>query len=334
MTIKAYGSLEQGKPLEIYEYDPGALGPEQVEIDVVSCGICHSDLSMLQNDWGMTAYPFVPGHEVAGKIAAVGESVKTLKVGDRVGLGWFSHSCMGCRECMSGDHNLCTTAEMTIVGRHGGFANKVRANQEWVIPLPDSVDIMKAGPMFCGGITVFNPIVQNGISPKDHVGVVGIGGLGHLALQFLNAWGCEVTAFTSPSKIDGAKELGAHHTLNSRDPESLKAAAGTFDMILVTSNVDLNWDLYISLLKPRGVLHMVGAAAQINATVFPLMLGQKSIKGSPLGSPQQTKEMMEFAGRHRIAPVTEHFPMSKVNDAMDHLKSGNARYRIVLEQDL
>ncbi len=335
MTIKAYAALTTGGKLEPFEYDPGELGVDQVEIDIGSCGICHSDLSMLDNDWQMTEYPLVPGHEIVGTIGVVGERVTHLKPGQRVGLGWFSKSCMTCSECMSGNYNLCPTAEGVIVGRHGGFANKVRADKAWVIPLPEGINVATAGPLFCGGITVFNPIIQNNIQPTDRVGVVGIGGLGHMALRFLNAWGCEVTAFsTSPGKEAEARELGAHHFVSTHDADSLAKLANSLDMILVAVNVDLNWDAYINALRPKGKLHIVGAAPSVSATVFPLIIGQKSIGGSPLGSPATMATMIEFAARHGIGPVTETFLMSKVNDAMEKLRTGKPRFRLVLENDL
>ncbi len=187
--IKAYAAKEQGAKLEPFEYDPGELGAAQVEIAVKYCGICHSDLSMLNNDWDMTSYPFVPGHEVAGSIIQVGADVTTLKIGDAVGMGWHSGYCEVCPSCESGDKNLCATAEGTIVGRHGGFADKVRANFDSVVKLPEGLDMESAGPLFCGGITVFNPLVQYDVKATDKVAVIGIGGLGHIALQFLNAWG-------------------------------------------------------------------------------------------------------------------------------------------------
>jgi uncharacterized zinc-type alcohol dehydrogenase-like protein len=236
---------------------------------------------------------------------------------------------------MSGNHNLCATAEGVIVGRHGGFANKVRAHEGWVIPLPEGINVATAGPLFCGGITVFNPIIQNNIQPTDHVGVVGIGGLGHMALRFLRAWGCEITAFSSsPDKEAEARELGAHHFVNSLDSDALATLANSFGMILVAVNVELDWDGYISTLRPQGKLHIVGAAPSVSATVFPLILGQKSIGGSPLGSPATTATMLEFSARHGIEPVTETFPMSEVNDALEKLRSGKPRYRLVLENDL
>ncbi|MEM9450988.1 MAG: NAD(P)-dependent alcohol dehydrogenase [Cyanobacteria bacterium P01_E01_bin.6] len=331
--IKAYAAHEPGSKLEPFEYEPGELGKDEVEIDVHSCGICHSDLSMLNNEWGMTQYPFVPGHEVVGTVAAIGRDVKTLKVGQDVGLGWYSASCTHCEWCLSGDQNLCLTAEGTIVGRHGGFADKVRAKQDWVLPLPEGVNLDSAGPLFCGGITVFNPIIQLGIKSTDRVGVIGIGGLGHMALRFLKAWGCDVTAFSSsPSKEAEARELGANHFVNSRDPAAIAAVANSFDFIISTVNVDLNWDAYIAALRPRGRLHLVGAVLNpISTSLFPMLVGQKGISASPLGSPTTTQTMLDFAARHQIEPMTEVFSFDQVNEAMEKLENGQPRYRIVLK---
>lgn len=334
--VKALAAFAAKQPLQDYEFTPGPLGDEEVEIAVESCGICHSDLSMLDNDWGISKYPFVPGHEVVGRVVSLGAHTKRHKVGDRVGLGWSSASCGSCAQCLSGNQNLCPTGEGTIVGRHGGFATRVRAQWTWVSPLPETLDASKAGPLFCGGITVFNPIVQFGVQPTDRVGVIGIGGLGHMALKFLRAWGCEVVAFTSSdAKREEALQLGAHRTLNSRDSGELKKASGSFDFIMNTTNVGLDWNGYIAALKPKGRLHTVGAVLEpMGLAAFPMVSGQKSVSGSPLGSPATVDTMLEFSARHSIAPTTETFPMSRANDALEHLRSGKARYRIVLENDL
>jgi uncharacterized zinc-type alcohol dehydrogenase-like protein len=334
--FKAYATPAPGRPLVPFEFDPGGLRDDQVEIKVSHCGLCHSDLSMIDNEWGQSAYPLVAGHEVAGTIVAAGDQVKRVKVGDRVGLGWYSRSCMACPQCLAGDHNLCAAAEQTIVGRHGGFADRVRASWEWAAPLPAALDPAKVGPLFCGGITVFNPIVQCGVQPTDRVGVVGIGGLGHMALQFLNKWGCEVVAFTSnDAKREEALKLGAHRTANSRNSEDIRKLTGSLSFILVTANVTLDWPALINALAPRGRLHVVGAVLEpIPVAAFSLLTGQKSVSGSPLGSPATTAKMLEFCARHGIAPVIERFPMSRVNDALEHLRAGKARYRIVLENDI
>jgi len=332
--IKAYAASEPGGKLEPFEYDPGPLGKNNVEIDIEHCGICYSDLSMINNEWGFTQYPLVPGHEVIGTVAKVGENVNNLKAGQRVGVGWHSGYCMTCHNCLSGDHNLCANQEGTIVGRHGGFADKIHAHHASVVPLPDGIDAESAGPLFCGGITVFNPLLQFNIKPTHKVAVIGIGGLGHMALMFLNAWGCKVTAFTSSeSKKKEAIKMGAYDTINSRNPEELEAAAGRFDFIISTVNVKLDWNAYLSTLNSKGRLHFVGAVMEpLDIAVFPLIMGQRSISGSPVGSPAAISKMLDFALRHNIKPIIETYRFDQVNEAIEKLKSGKARYRVVLSR--
>lgn len=332
MTVKAYAATEAGGILKPFEYPLGDLKPDEVDIAVDFCGICHSDLSMLQNDWRMTKYPFVPGHEVAGKVIAIGSQVKHLEIGQRVGLGWNSASCLTCEQCMSGNHNLCATKEDTIIGRYGGFADKVRTQAVWAIPLPDGVNSKTAGPLFCGGVTVFNPIIQNNISPLHRVGVVGIGGLGHMALAFLKAWGCEVIAFsTSPEKEAEAKRLGAHKFVSTYDKDALKKLRNSLDMVLVTVNVELDWETYLRTLRPKGILHIVGAANSVKSRIGFLMGQQRSISASPVGSPHVISKMLEFVERHQIEPMVEMYQLSDVNEAFEKLKHGKPRYRVVLE---
>lgn len=336
VTFTAYSTTAPNLPFTpSYVELSDELGPDQVEISVESCGLCHSDLSMKNNDWGITSYPFVGGHEVVGRVERKGEFVSHLNVGDRVGLGWYSGACLTCPTCLGGDHNLCPNSEGTIVGRHGGFASRVRAQAIWCSPIPEELDATKVGPLFCGGITVFNPIVQNGIVATDHVGVIGIGGLGHMALQFLSAWGCEVTAFsTNPAKEAEARGLGADHFVNSRDSAAMAKLKDTYDMILVTVNVALDWPAYMSMLKRKGKLHVVGAVPPIETSSEPLIEQQKSLTGSPLGSPALVQTMLEFCARKKISPITQAFPLSEINAAFAELEAGNARYRIVLENDL
>ena len=261
-TIQAFAALKKGAPLTPYEYNAGPLEADHVEIAVTHCGLCHSDLSMIENDWGGSSYPLVPGHEVVGIVAAMGPQVKGLKLGQRVGVGWYSGSCMACRQCLAGDHHLCATASSTI-GTHGGFASHVRTHWAWATPLPESLDSAKVGPLFCGGATVFNPIVAFGVKPTDRVGVIGIGGLGHMALQFLNKWGCDVYAFTSSdSKRDEAMQLGARHVVNSRDSDAMRSIKGSLDFIISTVNVPLDWPVIIETLAPKGRLHVVGAVLE------------------------------------------------------------------------
>lgn len=334
-VITGWAAKTAGGVLEPYEYDPGPLGDDEVEIGVDSCGLCHSDVSILHNDWGVSRYPVIPGHEVVGRIERVGEAVTHLGVGRLVGLGWFARSCAHCGDCMRGDHNLCPSRQDTIIGRHGGFADRVRCAAHWAVPLPEGLDPATAGPMFCGGITVFNPIVRCGVRPTDRVGVVGIGGLGHLALQFLSKWGCEVTAFTSTdAKAQEARDLGAHHVVNSRDESALKSAEGSLDFLLSTVNVPLDWDALFGVLRRGGRFHNVGAVTDpIPVRAIPTMLNEWSFSGTPLGSPATCATMLEFAARHGIGPRCEIYPMSRVNEAVESLRTGRPRYRIVLQRE-
>ena len=333
MKVNGYAAHGPLTKLTPYSYELGEIGAEQVDIKVSYCGICHSDLSMINNDWGMTQYPFVPGHEIIGEVVAAGNAVKNVKVGDKVGLGWMSSSCMSCDQCMSGDHNLCAQGEATIVGRNGGFADYVRGHWSWAIPLPEGIDMSKAGPLLCGGITVFNPILIAGVKPTDKVGVIGIGGLGHMAIKFLKHWGCEVIAFSSnPNKKKEILNMGASQVINSTVPEELESISGKLNFILNTTNVTLDWNSYLTALAPKGKFHTVGAVLEPMAIpAFSLMLGEKTVGGSPIGSPALTKTMLEFCVRHNIYPDVEEFSMEKINEAIEHLENGKARFRIVLK---
>src|SRR5512135_394636 len=261
--IHGWATRGAKQQLEPFTFDAGPLGPEEVEVAVEYCGLCHTDLSTRDNDWGMSQYPVILGHEAVGRVVALGEHTKGLKVGRRVRIGYNSASCMHCHQCMTGQHNLCAEALSTIIGHQGGFADKIRAHWAWAIPLPDNLDISAAGPLLCGGVTVFEPLVVMGVRPTDRIGVVGIGGLGHMALKFARAWGCEVTAFTSrESKFEEAKGFGAHNVIASRDSDAIRKAANTLDFLLVTANVPLDWSAMMATLRPNGKLHVVGAILQ------------------------------------------------------------------------
>lgn len=331
--INGYAALTAGSKLEKIEYSLPNIGNDEVDIKVHYCGVCHSDLSMINNDWGITEYPLIPGHEIVGEIITLGSEVKGLNIGDKVGMGWFSASCMHCNQCMDGKQHLCGSAEGTIVGRHGGFADAVRGHWSWVTPLPKGLDIAKAGPLFCGGITVFNPIILSGVQPTDKVGVIGVGGLGHMAIKFLKAWGCEVTAFSSNlKKKNEILKLGAHHVIDSTNPEDLKGIEGSLNFILNTTNVSLDWNSFLTILAPQGKLHTVGAVLEpMEIPAFSMISGEKSVGGSPLGSIALTRKMLEFCVRHNIYPTVEEFKMEDVNKAIQHLEQGKARFRVVLK---
>ena len=334
MNYKAWVAKAAKQPMVLETADLEPLGAEEVEVAVEHCGLCHSDISVLNNDWGISQYPAVLGHEIVGRATAVGSGARGLAVGQRVGIGWNSGSCMHCPQCMSGSHHLCQQAQATIIGHRGGFATHVRAHWAWAIPLPEKLNSAEAGPLLCGGVTVFSPLAMFA-KPTDRVGIIGIGGLGHMAVKFAAAYGCDVTAFTSSErKFDEAKKFGANHVFSSKDSEAIRKLAGSFDLLISTVNVRLDWDAMIGTLAPKGRLHVVGAVLEpIPVAAFSLIMQQRSISGSPTGSPTDIKTMLDFASRHNVTPQTEHFPMSNINEAFARLESGKARYRIVLDAD-
>jgi len=330
--IQGLAAHAAGAELLTLRYDPGKLGAQEVEIAVTHCGICRSDLHLIANDWGISQYPFIPGHEIIGAVAAVGSEVRSLEIGQRVGLGWQSNSCGQCEWCLSGQENLCLSSEGTCVHRHGGFADRVRANARFVVPIPDALTSEHAAPLLCAGITVYNPMRLRGVNPSSRVGVVGIGGLGHLAIQFARVFGAEVTAFsTSLAKEAEARALGAHHFVNSRESKAMKEVAGSLDFLITTINADQDWSAYLQTLRPNGILWFVGVPpSPVAIHAFPLISGLRTIGGSPVGSPFRLREMLDVAARHGIKATTELFPMDKANEAIDKVRKGKVRYRAVL----
>lgn len=330
--IHGYATHAAGAELLPFKYNPGDLQPNDVEINITHCGVCHSDLHLIDNDWGMSQYPFIPGHEIVGTIAALGSQVKDRVLGQRVGVGWQADSCGFCEWCMQGDENLCSNSVPTCVHRNGGFAEKVRVNARFAIPVPAALASENTAPLLCGGITVYNPIRTLGVHPASRVGIIGIGGLGHIAIQFARVFGAEVTAFsTSASKEAEARSLGAHHFVSSRDMAAVKKLGGAFDLIISTINQDMDWPVMINALRPRGTLAFVGVPPSPVATpVFPLVAGQRSITASPSGSPSMLQEMLTVAARHDVKATTERFPMSQANAAVARVKKNQVRYRAVL----
>jgi len=329
--------MEAGQALTLYEYEAESLSAEDVEVEVEYCGVCHSDLSMIDNEWGVSQYPVIAGHEVIGRVSALGDAAKNkgLAIGQRVGIGWTAKSCEHCDACINGDLVNCLNGSVPTIANKGGFAEKLRANWQWVIPLPEKLDPATAGPLLCGGITVFKPLLMHNITATSRVGVIGIGGLGHIAIKILHAMGAEVTAFSSsPAKKQSILDMGADHVVNSRDPEALKQLAGQFDLILSTVAVDLDWQPYFAALAPRGNFHTVGAVMKpFEVSAFSLILGDRAVTGSSTGSPGQLRSLLRLASRTDIAPKVEFFPMSKINEALDHVRAGKANYRVVLKAD-
>jgi uncharacterized zinc-type alcohol dehydrogenase-like protein len=321
-----------GAHLLRYKYDPGELKADEVEVKISHCGICHSDVHLIDNDWGMSKYPFIPGHEIVGTVTAVGPLVKALKVDDRVGIGWQANSCGACEWCRRGEEHLCAKSQPTCIGRNGGYADAVRVNWRFAIPVPAALESENVAPLLCGGITVYNPLRNHGVRPSYRVGIIGIGGLGHIGLQFAKAFGADVTAFsTSKDKESEARALGAHHFVNTRETAAIKKLAGKFDFLLSTVNADQDWMGYINALRPKGQLCVVGVPpSAIALQAFALVGGQRAVAGSPTGSPSDLAEMLDVAVRHGVKAITERYTMDKANEAVARVKKNQVRYRAVL----
>jgi uncharacterized zinc-type alcohol dehydrogenase-like protein len=329
MKISAYAALSSKGRLQPYTYEPAPLQPFEILIKTTHCGLCHSDVHLIDDDWKRSRYPLVPGHEVIGQIVEKGEAVHFLKLGERVGVSWIRSSCLVCPTCLSGDTNLCPSKTTTCNGHFGGFADHLVADARFSFPIPEGIDSAHAAPLLCAGATVYTPLRDLGIQPSHTVAVLGIGGLGHLALQFAKGFGCETSAIsTTRSKEKDAKKFGADHfyVLSELPPQS------KFDLILSTVHADLNWNEILLLLKPKGALCFLGRpASSISIEVAPLISGGRRITGSSTANRSHMMEMLEMAARCKIHPQIEVMPLSKVNKAIDRLKANEARYRIVLE---
>jgi alcohol/geraniol dehydrogenase (NADP+) len=331
--FQGYAVLNPKQKLEKWEYSPPDLGRNDVEIDVTHNGLCHSDLHMRDNDWGITTYPLVAGHEVVGIVTQLGADVTKFKIGDRLGFGWISNSCRVCEPCLRGEENICYEgSEGLIVGNHGGFANKLRACADFAYTIPESLDSASAAPLLCAGITVYSPLRKHITKPGMKVGVIGIGGLGHLGIKFARAMGAQVTAFsTSDSKEKEAKEFGAHYFCNWQNPEDVNKLLSSQDLILSTVSSEIDWEKCLSLLRNNGVFCLLGAPiSMLNIPLTSILFGQKTITSSVVGGRSLMTEMLNFAALHQIKPMIETMPIFQVNEAMDKILANKARYRIVL----
>jgi len=333
MNISAWATAKARAGLEPFCYQGSALAPMDVELNISHCGICHSDLHLINDDWHVSRYPLVPGHEIIGTVAALGSGVRHLKPGQRVGVGWQRSACGECEYCRRGEDNLCARSEATCVGHHGGFAERIVADSRFAFPIPAALDSAQAAPLLCAGVTVFSPLRRDGVGLGKRVGVLGIGGLGHLALQFAAALGADVTALSSTAaKEQDARQFGATDFLDVSASGALQRAKRSLDFILVTVNVDLPWGEYLGMLKPNGTLCFVGVPpGDMQIPVGALIGGQKTLAGSAIGGRVMMKDMLEFAAQHRVAPRIETLPMHDVNRAVAQVAANQARYRMVLE---
>lgn len=326
--IHAHACLQQGEPLVPFEYESKPLDAYDIHLKITHCGICHSDLHLISNDWELSNYPLVPGHEIIGTVEEKGP-LSSHQLGDRVGIGWQAKSCFHCQWCNQGDENLCIEQEATCVQHYGGFADRIVADGRFAFAIADSIPSAQAAPLLCGGATVFAPFIEHKIGAHMRVAVIGIGGLGHLALQMARAHNSETTAISSSKDKEGeAKELGADHFILIEDLERYPNA---FDFIFYTSSAKINWNETVMALRPRGKLCLIGLPVdRFELPVGLLVHGRKVVCGSNIGSRPVIRQMIAFCQRHKIYPTIEEFPMDKVNDALGRVRSGKIRYRAVL----
>jgi uncharacterized zinc-type alcohol dehydrogenase-like protein len=329
--VLGYAARAVGQLLEPITYEPPKLGEHDVRVSVTHCGVCHSDIHAIDDYYGITAFPFVPGHEIVGHVSDVGHTVSGLKEGDRVAIGWQGRSCMKCEWCLQGEDQFCLDiVESGTWVPYGGFSSSVIADSRFVYPLPDSMPSEVAAVLVCAGITVYSPLCSYATRPAQKIGIIGVGGLGHLALQFARAFEYEVTAISSsPEKKPEALAFGADHFLSSDDKESLQEAMFEFDLLLCTASGKIDWEALLNILKKKGKMVLVGFPdVEFNSTE--LVARQLSITGSFLGNRVKMREMLSFAQEHSIMPKVELMPMTKVNEAIRKVKENKARYRIVL----
>ncbi|XP_060184641.1 8-hydroxygeraniol dehydrogenase-like [Lycium barbarum] len=341
--IKAFGwaARDTSGVLSPFNFSRRVTGEKDVQFKVLYCGICHSDLHMLKNEWGNSKYPIVPGHEVVGVVTEVGSKVEKFKVGDKVGVGCMVGSCRECENCNVDLENYCPRQILTYNSYNsdgtltfGGYSDIMVSDEHFVVHWPENLS-MDAAPLLCAGITTYSPLRYYGLDkPGMHIGVVGLGGLGHMAVKFAKAFGTKVTVIsTSASKKQEAIErLGADSFLISRDPEQMQAAISTLDGIIDTVSAVHPILPLLSLLKSHGKLVMVGAPEKpVELPVFPLLMGRKLVAGSLIGGMKETQEMLDFAAKHNITPDVEVVPMDYVNTALERLLKSDVKYRFVLD---
>jgi uncharacterized zinc-type alcohol dehydrogenase-like protein len=332
--VLGYAARAVGQPLEPFTFESPKLGAHDVRVSVTHCGLCHTDIHAIDNYYGITTYPFVPGHEIVGYVSEVGGAVSNLKEGDRVGIGWQGRSCMKCEWCLQGEEHLCLdiVASGTWVP-FGGLSSSVIVDSHFAYPLPDAMLSEVAAVLMCAGIAVYSPLKLYAKRSAQKIGIIGVGGLGHLALQFAHALDYEVTAISSsPEKRQQALVFGADHFISSGDETSLRQAEFGFDLLLCTASGKINWEALLNTLKKNGTL-VVAGFPDVSFNSTDLVAHQLSITGSFLGNRVTMREMLSFAQEHGIMPKVEVMPMTEVNDAIRKVKENKARYRIVLFND-
>lgn len=337
-----YAAKDAAAPLAPFSFDRRDPGPDDVVIEIEYCGVCHSDLHTVRNEWGGTMYPSLPGHEIVGKVTAVGSAVTKFKVGDRAAVGCMVDSCRTCPSCQAGLEQYCEVGmvgtyngEDKVLGGHtyGGYSSAIVVTQDFVLKVPDNLDSAAAAPLLCAGITTFSPLRHWGAGPGKTVGVVGLGGLGHMAVKLAHAMGAKVVLFTtSASKVEDGKRLGADEVVLSKDAAAMKAHAGTLDLIIDAVSAEHDINVYIALLKRDGTLVQVGAPEKpLPVAVFNLIFGRRSFAGSLIGGIPETQEMLDFCGQHNVVSDIEIIPIQKIEEAYARMLKSDVKYRFVID---
>lgn len=342
MKTRGYAAVSHDKPLVPYLFDRRELRDNDVAIEILYSGICHTDLHTARNDWGATKYPIVPGHEIIGRVTAVGADVSTHAVGDAVAVGTMVDACMECDQCRRGEEQLCRSLPTYTFGGYdrvsgemtqGGFASHIVVREQFAVAVPRTLDLTRAAPLMCGGITVYSPLRTWNTGPGQRVGVIGLGGLGHLAVKFADALGAHVTVLSrTGDKAASAVGLGADGLLVSSDAAAMQNAASSFDLIIDTVPYTHDLSLYVPLLDIDGTLVVVGQLGPVaELQTLPLVSGRRRIAGSPAGGLRQTAEMLDFCARKNILPEVETVRLEQVNDAFARLDRSDVRCRFVID---
>lgn len=343
MTVNAYAATAADADLTPFAIDRRALRPDDVAIDIDFCGVCHSDLHTARNDWGHTTYPVVPGHEIIGRVRAVGADVTGFKTGDLVGVGCLVDSCQHCAACDHDEEQYCLNGWTGTYGSvdkvdgtitHGGYAQSIVVKDKFVLRVPETLDPAGAAPLLCAGITTWSPLRHWNVGKGSKVAVVGLGGLGHMALKLANALGAEVTLFSrSPSKVEDAKRLGAHKVVISTDAEAMAGVSNEFDLIIDTVPYVHDINPYMPTLAYNGTLVLVGYLGPIDPVLNSVMmvLGRRSVAGSLIGGIKETQEMLEFCGAHGITSDVEVIRIEEINAAYERMLKSDVKYRFVID---
>lgn len=331
-AVLGYASRAAKQGLEPYSYEPPPLGNHDVRVSVTHCGVCYSDVQAIDDFYGITTYPFVPGHEIVGNVTGLGPAATGMKEGDRVAIGWQARSCGRCEWCLKGEEQLCLEVVNNGVWfPHGGFSTSVVADSRFVYPLPPGLPSEHAAVLMCAGITVYSSLRSHSAGPSSRVGVIGVGGLGHLAIQFARALGCRVTAFSSsPEKREEALGFGAEEFVSVGDRDSLKEREVSYDLLLYTGHTAVDWTYLLNALKRHGTMAMMGFPPVVEFDPEELVVRELSMEGGFVGSRRMMREMLSFAQAKGVKPRVELMPMAKAGEAIERVRENGARYRIVL----